>query len=208
MDSASNSTPVSSIWGITSSLYNSGKLSMQMLLNAKAQLSSNGVAPVSASGMYHFYASPKQVVGLFNDQDFKLLFRGQPNSPEFRRGVIAELLGIQLIETNLNPVATVSGVGTVQYGILCGDGTLVEGTFTPEAYRAAEKADDDDGMITVVDGIAHVTREPLDALKQVVTQSWAYIGGFTVPSDITTNPNTIPTASNSAYKRGVVLESF
>jgi hypothetical protein len=60
----------------------------------------------------------------------------------------------------------------------------------------------------VVDGIAHVTREPLDALKQVVTQSWAYIGGFTVPSDITTNPNTIPTATNSAYKRAVLVESL
>ena len=207
MDASTNTTPATTVYGITSSLYNGGRLSMQMLLQAKANMSANGVQPVNASGLYHFYASPKQTVGLFNDPDFKQLFRGEPKTQEYRQGVVAELLGIQLIETNLNPKATF-GSNTVQYGMMCGEGTLVEGTFTPDAYKAAEAADDDDGMITVVDGIAHVTREPLDALKQVVTQSWAYIGGFTVPSDITTSPTTVPTASNAAFKRGVLVESL
>ena len=53
-----------------------------------------------------------------------------------------------------------------------------------------------------------VCREPIDALKQVVTQSWSYIGGFVVPTDVTANPNTIPTASNAAYKRAVIVESL
>jgi hypothetical protein len=207
MDAATNTVPVSTLWGISSSLYNGGRLSMQMLLDAKSQLSSNGVAPVEASGLYHYYASPKQAVGLFNDPDFKQLFRGEPKSPEFRHGVVAELLGIQLIETNLNPNAALAGVGTVQYGALCGEGALVEGVFTREAYAGATKEEDDDMMVMAED-IAHITREPLDALKQVVTQSWSYIGGFTVPSDITTNPNTVPTASNSAYKRAVLVESL
>lgn len=192
----------------SSSDINSGRLTMQMILNSKAVLSSNGVRPVEASGLYHLYCAPQQAVGLFSDPAFQYLFRGQPNSEEFREGVVAEILGVKLIESNLNPVQNLSGVGIVQRGILCGHGALVEGTFTPDAYRAAQEADDDDGMVTVADGIAHVTREPLDALKQVVTQSWSYIGGFTVPSDTTTNPNTIPTASNAAYKRGVVLESL
>jgi len=29
-----------------------------------------------------------------------------------------------------------------------------------------------------------------------------------VPTDTTTNPNTIPTATNSAFKRGIILESL
>lgn len=207
MDAATNTVPVSTVWGIATGLYNGGRLSMQMLLDAKSQLSSNGVAPVEASGLYHYYASPKQAVGLFNDPDFKQLFRGEPKSPEFRQGVVAELLGIQLIETNLNPNAAFAGVGTVNYGALCGEGALVEGVFTREGYAGATKEDDDDMMVMAED-IAHITREPLDALKQVVTQSWSYIGGFSVPSDITTNPNTIPTASNSAYKRAVLVESL
>lgn len=185
-----------------------GRLTMQMILDAKSQMSANGVAPVDATGMYHMYLSPRQAVGLFADQEFQLLFRGGNNTPEYRQGIVAEILGVQMIETNLNPVQSLSGVGTVHRGALVGQGALVEGVFTNTAYAAAEKADDDDGMITVVDGIAHVTREPLDALKQVVTQSWSYIGGFTVPTDTTTNPNTIPSASNAAYKRGAILESL
>jgi hypothetical protein len=207
-DAATESVMATTPWGITTaSSANGGKISMQMLLNAKAQLTSNGVLPVSASGMYHFYGSPKQVVGLFADPDFKLLYRGGAKTEEYRRGAIAEILGIELIETNLNPNAAYAGTGTIQYGMLCGEGALVEGSFTPEAYKKGEGMPSDD-MITVAEGIAHITREPLDALKQVVTQSWTYIGGFTVPSDTTTSPTTLPTASNAAFKRGVLLESF
>ena len=206
MDASTNTVPASSVWGITSSLFNGGKLSMQQLLQAKAQLKSNGVKPVRETGMYNFYGSPKQVVGLFNDPDFKLLFRGQPKTEEFRRGIVADILGVQLIETNLNPAATF-GSNKVQYGALCGEGALIEGKFTANAYAETAGVPADD-LITVVDGIAHITREPIDALKQVVTQSWSYIGGFAVPSDITTNPNTIPTASNSAFKRAVILQSL
>jgi hypothetical protein len=60
----------------------------------------------------------------------------------------------------------------------------------------------------VVDGIAHITREPMDALKQIVTTSWSYIGGFVCPTDTTANPSVLPTATNAAYKRAVIVESF
>ena len=186
---------------------NSGRLTMQMILNGKAQLSANAVRPVDETGMYHLYLDPIQGAGLYGDPAFQYLFRGQPNTREFREGIVAEILGVRLIETNINPVQSLTGVGNVRRGILCGQGALVEGEFTREGYIATDKMDDDD-MITLVDGIAHITREPLDALKQVVTQSWSYIGGFVVPTDITTNPQTVPTASNSAYKRGVMLESL
>ena len=206
----SGNTMASTTAGISSANdLNAGRLTMQMILDAKSEMGSNGVMPVDDSGMYHLYLNPRQAKGLFADQEFQLLFRGTEfKSEEYRRGIVADILGVQMIETNLNPVQALSGVGTIQRAMLVGQGALVEGTFTNTAYAAAEKADDDDGMITVVDGIAHVTREPLDALKQVVTQSWSYIGGFAVPSDITTNPNTIPSASNSAFKRGIMLESL
>ena len=91
--------------------------------------------------------------------------------------------------------------------IVCGEGALVEGTFSREGYAAANEVDD--GNLTeVIDDIALITREPIDALKQVVTQTWSYIGGFVVPTDVTANPTTIPTASNSAYKRAVIVESL
>ncbi len=187
---------------------NSGKLTMQMILNAKATMSANGVPVVDATGMYHLYIDPLQATGLYNDPAFQQFFRGQVTTEEYRMGVIAELLGVRLQETNLNPVQALSGVGTIRRGILVGQGALIEGVFTNEAYKNNLDGVDDDAMITIVDDIAHVTREPLDALKQVITQTWSYAGGFSVPTDTTTNPNTIPTANNSAFKRGIILESL
>ncbi len=186
---------------------NGAKLTMQMLLNAKATMKANGVPPVTATGNYIFYADPLQMTGLYSDPAFQFFFRGRPDSTEYRRGLVAEMLGVDIVETNINPVQALSGVGTVRRGILCGQGALVEGVFTREGYAASNQADDD-SLIAVVDDIAHITREPLDALKQVVTQTWSYIGGFAVPSDVTTNPNTIPTANNSAFKRAIVVESL
>ncbi len=186
---------------------NNGKLTMNMILNAKATMSANGVPVADGSGMYNLYIDPLQATGLYSDPAFQQFFRGQVTTEEYRRGVIAEMLGVRLQETNLNPVQTLAGVGSVRRALLCGQGALVEGEFTADAYQQAMESDDGE-MITIAEGIAHVTREPLDALKQVVTQTWSYIGGFVVPSDITTTAATIPTASSSAFKRGIVLESL
>jgi hypothetical protein len=185
---------------------NSGKLTIAMILNAKATLSANGVDPVTDFGNYAFYADPLHMTGLYQDPAFQFFFRGENKSPEYKRGLIAELLGVSIVETNLNPVQNLAGVGVVRRGILTGQGALVEAEFTNNAYVEAEAADRD--MITVVDGIAHVTREALDPLKQVLTQSWTYIGGFVAPTDVTTNPTTVPTSNNSSLKRAIVVESL
>jgi len=192
----------------SSSDINNGKLTMNMILNAKATMSANGVPVGNSSGMYNLYIDPIQATGLYSDPAFQQFFRGQVTTEEYRRGIIAEMLGVRLQETNLNPVQTLSGVGTVRRALLCGQGALVEGEFTNTAYAEALATVDKDELITIVEGIAHVTREPLDALKQVVTQTWSYIGGFVVPSDITTTAATVPTANSSAFKRGILLESL
>jgi hypothetical protein len=51
-----------------------------------------------------------------------------------------------------------------------------------------------------------VTRGALDRLQQEIAQSWLWIGGFCAPTDLTTTPTTVPTATNAAYKRGVIIE--
>lgn len=194
---------------------NGGKLTMEMLLAAKAQLAANGVPGVndmsglSSSGTYRLFCDPIQAKGLFSDPAFQMLYRGQPNTPEFRRGIVQDILGIDIIETNLNPVQPISGVGNVRRGLMVGQGALIESDFTRTAYYgAAGDENPDEEMAEIVDGIAHIIREPIDALKQVITQSWSYIGGFVVPTDSTANSTTIPTASNAFYKRGAVLESL
>ena len=178
-------------------------LSAQAILNEKAILEANNVPTVDGSGLYHLYIDPRQAAGLYSDTMFQSFLRGRSESPEYREGVIAELLGVKLIMTNLNPYTPLA---PAKYNaILVGQGALVEGVFTGNGYEEAMGIDNP--MITLVDGVAHVVREPLDALKQWITQSWVYYGGFTVPTDITTTTAQIPSATNAAYKRGMVLAS-
>ena len=186
---------------------NSGKVTIEMILQAKATMKSNAVPEVTATGNYAYYADSIQLTGLYQDPAFQRFFIGKPDTPEYRRGVVAEVLGCDIVETNLALVQALAGVGTVRRGILCGQGALVEGEFTEEAAQAAVQVDDA-RMMTMVDGIAHVTREPIDALKQVVTQSWYAITGFVAPTDVLTTPTTIPTANNSAWKRAIIVESL
>lgn len=193
---------------VAANTVNGGKLTMQMILTGKATLSANAVPPAKRTGTYHMYADSLQLTGLYQDPAFQRFFIGKPDTPEYKKGVVSEQLGVTIIETNLNPSYKMAGAGILRRAILCGQGALVEGVFTRDAYRAAETADDDDDMITVVDGIAHITREPIDTLKQVVTQSWSYIGGFAAPTDTTTDPATVPTATNAAYKRAAIIESL
>jgi hypothetical protein len=63
-----------------------------------------------------------------------------------------------------------------------------------------------DSIVTIVDNVAMVTREPIDRLQQIIAQSWYWIGGFCAPSDTTTTPLTVPTATNAAFKRAVMVE--
>ena len=52
--------------------------------------------------------------------------------------------------------------------IICGAGALIEGDF---AGMAASDVAPSDSIVTVVDGIAMVTREPIDRLQQIIAQS-------------------------------------
>ena len=74
------------------------------------------------------------------------------------------------------------------------------------AGMAAEDVVPKDSIVSVVDDVAMVTREPIDRLQQIIAQSWYWIGGFCAPTDTTTNPATVSTSSNAAYKRAVMLE--
>jgi hypothetical protein len=87
--------------------------------------------------------------------------------------------------------------------IICGQGALIEGDF---AGMAAQDIAPADSIVTIVDDVAMVTREPIDRLQQIIAQSWYWIGGFCTPSDTTTNAMTVPTATNANFKRAVMVE--
>ena len=49
--------------------------------------------------------------------------------------------------------------------IVCGQGALIEGDF---AGMAADDVAPKDSLVNVIDGVAMVTREPIDRLQQII----------------------------------------
>jgi hypothetical protein len=179
-------------------------LTMSCLLDAVAKLRLNAVPEID--GVYNCYLDPVSARQLFADQDFRQLFQGATSANQvFRQGMVNDFLGLRFIPTTeayVQPHPTLSGL-VVRRPIVCGQGALIEGDF---AGMAADDVAPKDSIVSIVDGVAMVTREPIDRLQQIIAQSWYWIGGFCAPTDTTTNPTTVPTATNAAYKRAVMVE--
>jgi hypothetical protein len=179
-------------------------LAMANLLDAVAKLRVNAVPDID--GVYNCYLDPVSARQLFSDQDFQRLFQGATSANQvFKQGMINDFLGLRFIPTTeayIQPHPTIAG-SVIRRPIICGKGALIEGDF---AGMAADDVAPKDCIISMIDGIAMVTREPIDRLQQIIAQSWYWIGGFCAPSDTTTNPTIIPTATNAAFKRAVMIE--
>ena len=179
-------------------------LSMANLLDAVAKLRMNAVPDVD--GVFNCYLDPVSARQLFADQDFQRLFQGATSANQvFKMGMVNDFLGLRFIPTTeafVQPHPTIAGA-LVRRPIICGKGALIEGDF---AGMSADDVAPKDSIVSMVDGVAMVTREPIDRLQQIIAQSWYWIGGFCAPSDTTTNPTIIATATNAAYKRAVMIE--
>jgi hypothetical protein len=190
--------------GNTSLITATDTLTMSCLLNAVSQLRSNAVPEVD--GAYNCYLDPVSARQLFADPDFKQLFIGATSANSvFRQGMVNDFLGLRFIPTTeayVQPHPTISGA-FVRRPIVVGQGALIEGDF---AGMAAQDIAPEGAMISIVDNVCMVTREPIDRLQQIIAQSWYWIGGFCTPSDTTTTSLTVPTATNAAFKRAVMVE--
>jgi hypothetical protein len=191
-------------WSNTQQLGAADTLTMSSLLNAVALLRLNAVPEID--GVFNCYLDPVSARQLFADNDFRQLFIGATSANQvFRRGMINDFLGLRFIPTTeayVQSHPTLPGA-VVRRPIVCGKGALIEGDY---AGLAAADVAPKDSIISVVDGVAMVTREPIDRLQQIIAQSWYWIGGFCTPSDTTTSPTTMPTATNAAFKRAVMIE--
>ncbi len=188
----------------TAALTATDMLTMGCLLDAVAKLRLNAVPEID--GVYNCYLDPVSARQLFADPDFKQLFQGATSANQvFRQGMTNDFLGLRFIPTTeafVQAHPTLAGL-MVRRPIICGQGALIEGDF---AGMAADDVVPKDSIVAVVDDVAMVTREPIDRLQQIIAQSWYWIGGYCAPSDTTTNPTTIPTATNAAFKRAVMVE--
>jgi hypothetical protein len=188
----------------TSLITASDTLTMANLLDGVAKLRLNAVPEID--GAYNCYLDPVSSRQLFADPDFKQLFQGATSANQvFKKGMTNDFLGLRFVPTTeafVQPHPTLAGL-MIRRPVICGQGALIEGDF---AGMAASDVAPADSIITMVDGIAMVTRAAIDRLQQIIAQSWYWIGGFCAPSDTTTNPTTVPTATNAAYKRAVIVE--
>ena len=188
----------------TAALQATDTLAMANLLDAVALLRRNAVPTVD--GVYNCYLDPVSARQLFADADFKQLFQGATSSNAvFQQGMVSDFLGLRFITTTeayVQAHPSITGLN-VRRPIVCGQGALIEGDF---AGMAADDVAPKDSLVQVIDGVAMVTREPIDRLQQIIAQSWYWIGGFCAPSDTTTTPTTVPTATNANFKRAVMLE--
>ena len=179
-------------------------LTMSCLLDSVARLRVNAVPEID--GAYNCYLDPVSARQLFSDPDFKLLFQGATSVNQvFRKGMTNDFLGLRFMPTTevfVQPHPTLANV-MIRRPIICGAGALIEGDF---AGMAADDVAPSDSIVTMVNGVAMVTREPIDRLQQIIAQSWYWMGGFCAPSDTTTNSTTVPTATNGSFKRAVIVE--
>jgi hypothetical protein len=188
----------------TGAIQSGDTLTISCLLDAVSTLRLNAVPEID--GAYKCYLDPVSARQLFADNDFRQLFQGATSANQvFRQGMVNDFLGLRFVPTTeayVQPHPTLAGT-VVRRPIVVGQGALIEGDF---AGMAAEDVAPADSIVSVVDGIAMVTREPIDRLQQIIAQSWYWIGGFCAPSDTMTNPTVVPTATNAAFKRAVMIE--
>ena len=190
--------------GTASALQATDTLTMSALLDAVATLRQNAVPEID--GVYNCYLDPVSARQLFADPDFRQLFQGATSSNAvFRQGMVNDFLGLRFITTTeayVQSHPTLAGL-YIRRPIVCGKGALIEADF---AGIGAEDVAPKDALVNIIDGVAMVTREPIDRLQQIIAQSWYWIGGFTAPSDTTTTPTTISTSTSAAFKRAVLVE--
>ncbi|HHW4682583.1 MAG TPA: hypothetical protein ACQGQI_05240 [Xylella sp.] len=180
------------------------KLTLDAVEDAVAMLRNNtGMDSVN----FNLYLDNMSMRQLWADNDFKLMYQGQYGSKEMRVGKVFQLLGCNFITTTEAPYQ-VAGTGVtpgIRRPILCAPGALVEGDFAGMEQRATDITGDN-SMSQTIDGVVQVVRVPMDRLQQIVAQSWYWIGGFVAPTDATATQNIIPTASQTYFKRAVVIE--
>lgn len=189
----------------TRNLTASDTLTLSVILDAVTQLRNNAVPEID--GLYNIYLDDTSMRQIFSDSEFQLLYRGRYEADAYKKARIIELLDMRFIRTTEAPQQTLTNASSatinVHRPIVCGAGALIEGDFEGmEDVIQGEVAD-----VVMEDSVVMVTRPPIDRKAQIVTQTWYWVGGFSVPTDYTANQTIIPTANNSYFKRAVVIET-
>lgn len=186
----------------------SDTLTYSDLVDASVYLQQLAV-PAHDDGFYHAILDPTQVGQLMKDPAVQRVFNADgANSLEFQRGLVAVAGGVKIFQSQATPngdTQTGSGTLPIRRGIVTGRELGYEAQYEDIAKWLSSNQLSATGAV-VFSPKAHVAmilRDPLDALQQVITQTWSFIGDWVVATD------TLSDIGDSAayYKRAVVLES-
>lgn len=210
----------------TAALTGTDIFNMQTMRNAVTYLRNNAVPTID--GRYNCYVNATSMNQLFADPEFQLLNRGtSTRDPVYESAwVMSDFLDMRFFQTTETYVQPPQGGApvpvpqTIQRPIVCGKGALIEGIFTKGLDAVRNMSQGGVGEVSAIESFGNILgersmtegfymylRKPIDQLGQIVTQTTSYVGGFTVPTDVTTTTQQIPTASNAYYKRAVIIET-
>ena len=199
----------------TNQLTSQDLLSISLLQTAQASLSQNAI-PRHRDGTYHCYLDYHSMTELLIDSQFQIMYASRGNNPEYQNNQVFTLLGMTFIPTTeVYLQASVAAAGmqpllpgtSIHRVLITGMGGLYQGHFSGlESFAQRGEAVGSVSNIYMVDHIAHIVRAPIDNMGRQVQMTYLSVFGVVCPTDLTANPSIIPTASNAAYKRAVVIE--
>jgi len=182
-------------------------LTMSLIDDVRAYLLDNAVPPMP-DGTYHCILDNTSMRQLRADQDFKILFAGREETQEFRGGDIIRLFGVTFIPTTEAPQQNASTTvkQRIRRPIVMGGECLLQGNFEGLDIWLNREGVNPIGEVMLIDNVAQVVRPPLDREQRNISQTWFWIGDFSVPTDLTATTDIVPTASNALFKRAAVIE--
>lgn len=160
-------------------------------------------------GFIYALVSPTTMSHLRRDPTFQLSYQGRFEAPEIRLGKIVEYGGVRYVETNEIPVTTNANGTIVHRSLLIGHH---EACMEADWQGFDEFLNEKNGNSLhytkkIQSNLAMIIRAPIDAQGEIQPLSWMMITGFSCGSDQLANQSTIPTASNSMFKKALWLES-
>jgi len=199
----------------TNQLTSQDLLSISLLQTAQASLSQNAI-PRHRDGTYHCYLDYHSMTELLIDSQFQIMYASRGNNPEYQNNQVFTLLGMTFIPTTevyLQASVAAAGMQSLLPGtnihrvLITGMGGLYQGHFSGlESFAKRGEAVGSVSEIYMVDHTAHIVRAPIDNMGRQVQMTYLSVFGVVCPTDLTANPSIIPTASNAAFKRAVVIE--
>ena len=165
------------------------------------------------NGAYTAHIDPVTREELFTDTQFLNAYRGQGQSPAYRDfsmgapigdqgSFLGRFSGIDWIVNNELPNYNPTGSLPVYRCIVAGAESAIVSPFSEMENLLRDLPQNATGLTDIrsfAGGTYRVLRGPLDRFGQVVSSTWAWIGGYGVGTDLLTG-------DTAAYKRAVVVE--